>query len=43
MAWMLMPFSASALNICAATPAWLRMPTPITDTLATSEELLTSK
>src|SRR5476649_27920 len=25
----------SALNALAATPAWLRMPTPITDTLAT--------
>jgi hypothetical protein len=32
MARMLMPFSASALNAVAATPAWLRMPMPITDT-----------
>ena len=40
---MLMPLSASALNIRAATPAWLRMPMPMTDTLATSAELLTSK
>jgi hypothetical protein len=31
---MLMDFSASALNASAATPAWLRMPMPMTDTLA---------
>ncbi len=39
---MLMPFSASALNMVLATPAWLRMPTPITDTLATSSSTATS-
>ena len=33
---MLMLRSASALNALAATPAWLRMPMPITETLATS-------
>src|SRR6476659_1602773 len=38
MARMLTPRAASALNARAATPAWLRMPTPITDTLATSVE-----
>ena len=32
---MLTPFSARALNMVWATPVWLRMPTPITDTLAT--------
>src|SRR5215470_16945855 len=31
--------SAKALNACAATPAWLRMPMPITETLATSVAL----
>ena len=35
MTWMLMPLSASVLNMRWATPAWLRMPTPITDTLTT--------
>src|SRR3990167_885942 len=29
---MLMPFSASVLNMVCATPAWLRMPMPMTDT-----------
>ena len=38
-----MPFSESVLNICAATPAWLRMPTPITEIFTTSAELLMSK
>src|SRR5438552_8564492 len=33
--WMLMPLSARVWNICLATPAWLRMPTPITETLTT--------
>src|SRR5215510_12544431 len=33
--WMLMPSRASAANIVAATPAWLRIPTPTIDTLAT--------
>ena len=33
---MFTPFSASAWNISLATPVWLRMPTPITETLATS-------
>src|SRR5215468_2092252 len=33
--WMLMPSRASAANIVAATPEWLRMPTPTIDTLAT--------
>ena len=32
-----MPFSESVLNINCATPAWLRMPTPITDTFTTLE------
>src|SRR6516165_6161439 len=32
----LMDRSAKALNACAATPAWLRMPMPITEILATS-------
>ena len=36
MACMLICFSANAWNILAATPAWLRMPTPITDTFTTS-------
>ena len=41
-AWMLMPLSASAeRNIFAATPAWLRMPMPTTETLATSAEWVT--
>ncbi len=31
----LMPRSASALNMRAATPAWLRIPIPTTETLAT--------
>ena len=35
---MLMPFCASALKASAATPAWLRMPMPMTETLATSVE-----
>ena len=30
---MLMPLSASALKAVAATPAWLRMPMPMTETL----------
>jgi hypothetical protein len=34
-AWMLMPRSASARNMVAATPAWLFMPTPTTLILAT--------
>jgi cytochrome c oxidase subunit 2 len=34
-AWILILRSASAANIVAATPAWLRMPTPTTETLAT--------
>src|SRR6267378_534631 len=33
--WMLMPSLASVSNILAATPEWLRMPTPTMDTLAT--------
>ena len=32
--WMLTPFSASAPNMVLATPVWLRMPTPITETWA---------
>src|SRR5215472_11787243 len=36
---MLMDRSANALNACAATPASLRMPMPITETLATSVAL----
>ena len=39
MARMLMLRSDSALNAWAATPAWLRMPLPITETLATSVAL----
>ena len=35
--WMLMPLSASVWNICWATPAWLRMPTPMTEILTTFE------
>ena len=30
------PRSARAVNMVLATPAWLRMPTPMTETLATS-------
>ena len=37
-----MPLLDRALNIMAATPAWLRMPMPITEILATSAELWTS-
>src|SRR5712692_9023268 len=33
--WMLMPSWASVVNIFAATPEWLRMPTPTIETLAT--------
>src|SRR6266851_2148409 len=33
--WMLIPLSAKVWNISLATPAWLRMPTPITETLTT--------
>ena len=33
--WMLMPSRDSAVNIVAATPEWLRMPTPTMETLAT--------
>ena len=40
--WMLMPFSASALNIACATPAWLRMPTPITEIFTTFESGLSA-
>ncbi len=36
MARILMPRSASALKAVAATPAWLRMPTPMIETLTTS-------
>jgi AraC-like DNA-binding protein len=36
MTLMLMPSRASASNIFAATPAWLRIPMPTTETLATS-------
>ena len=32
-AWMLMPLSASVANIWCAMPAWLRMPTPMTEIL----------
>ena len=35
MTWMLMPRSASVLNMVLATPAWLRMPTPTTEIFAT--------
>ena len=42
MTWMLTPFSARAVNMVLATPAWLRMPTPITETLATSSLTATS-
>src|SRR5947209_14492294 len=35
---MLIFFPARLLKACAATPAWLRMPIPITETLATSVE-----
>src|SRR5258708_2706791 len=44
MTWMLTPFSPSALNIVWATPVWLLMPTPITETLATlSSSAMSSK
>ncbi len=36
MARMFTPFSASAWKAFAATPAWLRMPTPMAETLTTS-------
>ena len=36
MAWILIPRLASARNMVAATPAWLFMPTPTTEILATS-------
>ena len=39
MARMLILRCDSALNACAATPAWLHMPMPITETLATSVAL----
>ena len=39
---MLTPFSARAVNMVLATPAWLRMPTPMTETLATSSLRLAS-
>ena len=39
---MLTPLSARAPNMVLATPAWLRMPTPITETLATSSFTATS-
>ena len=42
MTLMLTPCSDSALNIVAATPAWLRMPMPTTDTLATSSSMISS-
>ena len=35
-----MPRSASVLNIVAATPAWLRIPTPTTLILATSVSVM---
>ena len=38
---MLMPSSASTWNIFAATPAWLRMPTPTIETLAISSSVST--
>jgi hypothetical protein len=40
--WMFTPFDASASNIALATPVWLRMPTPMTETLATSSFTWTS-
>jgi hypothetical protein len=42
MAWMLTPLSARAPNMVLATPAWLRMPTPITETLETLSSTRTS-
>ena len=39
--WMLMPSRARAENIRAATPAWLRMPTPTMETLATRSSCTT--
>ena len=39
--WMLMPSAASTSNMRAATPAWLRMPRPTIDTLATFGSLAT--
>ena len=38
---MFTPFSASAPNMVLATPVWLRMPTPTTETLATSSSIST--
>lgn len=37
MTWILIPFSARVLNMRWATPAWLRMPTPMTETFTTFE------
>ena len=39
MTLMLMPFSASALKAVAATPAWLRMPMPMTETFTSPDSL----
>src|SRR6185295_4943497 len=41
--WMLMPSSASVRNICAAIPAWERMPMPTIDTLAMRSSPVTSR
>ena len=39
--WMLMPSADSASNMRAATPEWLRMPTPTMETLATRSSATT--
>src|SRR5262249_17392628 len=39
--WMLMPSRASAANIWEATPEWLRIPTPMMETLATRSSCTT--
>src|SRR5205823_13935805 len=39
--WMLMPSFDSAPNMTAATPEWLRMPTPTMETLATRSSCTT--
>ena len=39
--WMLIPAAARASNIVVATPVWVRMPRPTTETLATSASWVT--
>jgi hypothetical protein len=39
--WMLMPSRESVSNMRAATPEWLRMPTPTMETLATRSSAVT--